>query len=75
MTMISYIENAICGLDFNALGTLTASIDEYGVCLISDINTNNSIYYLKMDTCTSNLSIHFFLLYCFLPQRSNEIHF
>ena len=60
MAMILYQDNSICGLDFNLLGTLTASIDEYGVCLISDINTNNSSYYLKMDTQESNLL--FFLL-------------
>ena len=35
------IEENIRGLDFDPLGTSAATIDGYGVCLISDIDTNN----------------------------------
>ena len=54
--------NAICGLDFNPLGTLAASNDHSGVTLISDINTNAYISHLKMYTQTSNFSNQFFSL-------------
>ena len=43
------LDNAICGLDFNPLGTLMATIDEEGVCLISDVNTNDYSYHIKTD--------------------------
>ena len=54
--MILCLDNAISGLDFNPLGTMTASIDHVGVCLISDINTNDYIFHLQMDSEWSNLS-------------------
>ena len=64
--MISYLDNAISGLDFNSLGTLTASIDEYGVCLISDVNTNDYSFHLRMSSEFGNLSNYLFsLLYQF----------
>ena len=59
--MIVYLENAICGLDFNPSGTLAASIDENGVCLISDVNTNDHSSDLKIDSNLGNLSNHLFL--------------
>ena len=31
----------ITGLDFNPTGEYVATIDEKGVCLISDVTTNN----------------------------------
>ena len=62
MIMISYLDNAITSLDFSPLGTLTASFDTYGVCLISDINTNEYGFHLQMDSINSNLSIHHFSL-------------
>ena len=63
MPMILFLGNAICGLDFNPLGTLTASIDAYGVCLISDIDTNDYIFHLKMDKIYGNCQIFFSLYY------------
>ena len=47
--MILCLANTISGLDFNLLGTLAASIDRSGVCLISDINTNDYSFHIKMD--------------------------
>ena len=38
------IDNAIGGLDFSPLGTAVASIDKFGVCLISDVSTNDYSY-------------------------------
>ena len=52
--MISYLDNAITGLDFNPSGTLTASIDHHGVCLVSDINTNDYSFHFKMGTKPGN---------------------
>ena len=49
MSMTLCLDNAICGLDFNPLGTLTASFDEYGVCSISDINTNDYSFHMQVE--------------------------
>ena len=54
--MISYSSNAISGLDFNQLGTLTASIDNCGECLISDMDTSDYICNLQIDSGYGNLS-------------------
>ena len=62
MSIILYPDNALSGHDFNHLGILTASIDEYGACIISDINTNDPHFHLNMDTSKSNLPYHFFFL-------------
>ena len=43
--ILLHIDNFISGLDLNPLGTLMASIDRYGVCLISDVITNRSRYH------------------------------
>ena len=64
--MISCQDNAISGLDFNSLGTFVASIDQYGVCLISDINTNDYSFHLQMSSGLCNLPKHFFFLSLFL---------
>ena len=48
MTIILCLDNAISGLDFNPLGTLIASIDHSGVCLISDINTDDYSSHFEM---------------------------
>ena len=61
--MILCLDNAISGLDFNPLGTLTASIDKYGVCLISDINTNDYSFHLQMGSSFGNLINYLFSLY------------
>ena len=56
-------ENAISGLDFNLLGTLTASIDHYGVCLISEIDTNDYSCHLQIGSKSSKLSNYLSSLY------------
>ena len=53
--MILCLDNAISGLDFNSLGTMTASIDHTGVCLISDTNTNDYGFHLQIGAKFSNL--------------------
>ena len=61
--MILCLDNAISGLDFNPLGTLAVSINAYGVCLISDINTNDYSFHLQMDSEHCNfVSPSFYLL-------------
>ena len=36
------------GFDFSSMGTSMASIDRYGVCLISDVSTNGYTYHTKI---------------------------
>ena len=45
------IENFIAGFEFDPTGEVMATIDRYGVCLISDVNTNICNYdlHLNMD--------------------------
>ncbi len=40
-------ENFTTGFDFNPAGDSIASIDSYGVCLISDVNTNNYVFHFE----------------------------
>lgn len=40
--------NSITGLDFNPMGEHIATIDEYGVCLISDVNTAGYSFHLGL---------------------------
>ena len=44
-----YSDNFIAGLDFNSSGETVATIDKYGICLISDINTNDYIFHLDLN--------------------------
>ena len=44
-----YLENVITGLDFHPSGEIVATIDRYGVCLISDINTVTYQFHLGME--------------------------
>ena len=44
-----YIDNWIAGLDFNPNGEIAATIDRYGVCLISDVNTDSYRFHLNME--------------------------
>ena len=41
------LENAITAFDFNPLGTLAAYIDELGVCIIADVDTNDYIFDIR----------------------------
>ena len=43
-----YLDNYITSLDFNPNGESVATIDKYGVCLISDLSTNSYHFHLKM---------------------------
>ena len=61
MTIILCLDNAISGLDFNPSGTLIASIDRGGVCLISDVNTDDYSSHFNMGGRESNL-LNFMLL-------------
>ena len=53
--MILIIDNYITGLDFDPSGTLVACLAQNGVCLISDIDTNNSSYHTRNSTTFGNL--------------------
>ena len=44
-----YLDNNIAGLDFNPNGVIAATIDIYGVCLISDVNTDSYRFHLNME--------------------------
>ena len=44
-----YLDNFIAGLDFNPTGETVATIDKYGVCLISDVNTDSYHFHLNME--------------------------
>ena len=75
MLMILSLDNLISGLDFNLLGTVAASIDEYGVCLVSDIDTNDYSFHLKTETRSSSLSNHLLFIYRNLfPVSSSSYH-
>lgn len=39
----------VTGLDFNLMGEVVATIDYYGACVISDINTNNYRSHMNME--------------------------
>ena len=44
----------ITGLDFHPVGEIVATIDRYGVCLISDINTDTYQFHLGMGSQEGN---------------------
>ena len=43
------LDNFIAGLDFNHNGEIAATIDYYGVCLISDVDTDSYRFHLAME--------------------------
>ena len=43
-----YLGNLITSLDFSPNGETEATIDRYGVCLISDVNTDSYHFHLNM---------------------------
>ena len=55
-------ENRITGLEINPNGETVATIDCFGICLISDIDTNKYSYH--MDMGNSDSGIFNFALYC-----------
>ncbi len=46
--MTLQLENYITSFDFNPAGESIATIDAYGDCLISDVNTNNYVFHLQV---------------------------
>jgi hypothetical protein len=44
----TFLENWIAGFDFHPGGGPVATIDKYGVCLISDITTDISSFHLNL---------------------------
>ncbi len=43
-----HLDNFVVGFDFNTAGDSIATIDHFGVCFISDVNTNNYGFYLQV---------------------------
>ena len=43
-----YLGNVITGLDFSPNGEIAATMDKYGVCLISDVNTDSYRFHMEM---------------------------
>mgnify|MGYP000913279474 FL=1 len=44
-----YLDNHITSLDFSPNGETVATIDYYGTCLISDVNTDSYRFHLNME--------------------------
>ncbi len=55
-----YIENCITGLDFDLSGKLVATIDKKGVCLISNVDTDEYNFHLEMGDA-GNLTLKYSL--------------
>lgn len=45
-----WLGNYIPGFDFDQNGEIMGSVDQYGICLLSDVNTNNSIIDVNLGT-------------------------
>ena len=43
-----YLDNFVAGFDFNPNGEIVATIDQYGICLISDVNIDSYLFHLNM---------------------------
>lgn len=43
------LENSVCSLDFDPAGEVAATIDEFGVCLISSVDTHDYRFHLNME--------------------------
>ncbi len=48
------LDNFITAFDFNPAGESIATINAYGVCLISDVNTNNYAFHLQFENTPSS---------------------
>lgn len=48
VSLSSLLGNSIASFDFDPNGDVIATIDEFGVCLISDVNTHKSKFHLSM---------------------------
>ncbi len=49
-----HLDNYITSFDFNPTGDSIASIDKYGMCLLSDVNTNNYTFHLEVGSKAGN---------------------
>ena len=49
MLIYLYLGSIISGLDFNPNGEIAATIDNYGICLISDVNTDSYRFHVNME--------------------------
>ena len=54
-----FVDGPISGLDFNPLGNLIASFSEDGICLISDVDTDDYRYHLKIGSEHGKLSAYY----------------
>ena len=61
--ILSLVGNVVCGLDFSPLGTSMASIDRYGVCLISDVITNDYTGFFNINPVYDNISTFYPIKY------------
>ncbi len=52
--MALHLDNVVTGFDLNPAGDSIATIDKYGVCLISDLNTNNYVFHLQVGSERGN---------------------
>lgn len=50
-------ENWISSLDFNVAGEAAATIDRYGTCLISDLNSDDCKFHLKTGSKPGNILV------------------
>lgn len=50
MTLKTFsLENVVTGLDFHPDGEMIATIDRYGMCLISEVNTSKCNFHMNMN--------------------------
>ena len=55
----SHLDNVITSLDFNPTGETAATLDYFGRCLISNVNTNKCSFHLDMNKMSSNMGTNF----------------
>ena len=48
MNLFYSLEDVISSLDFNPTGEYMATIDSNGVCLVSDVTTNNYKFHVNL---------------------------
>ena len=63
-----YIENVITSLDFNPKEELVATIDRYGTCRISEMNTENYSFHLALEMSRDKGGKIFYDLSSFRPK-------
>jgi hypothetical protein len=73
---ISYVDfDGITDLDFDPNGQLAATIDYGGVCLISEINTNNYSFHLDIRGRQGKVLFHWEMEFQpIIPPQNNKFH-